>query len=135
MLNGALNYTCIDIGPTKLWGHPLPTSNTSLFKRYPDAIANFNERHFDVVFVDGRFRVACVLRALWFTDKSSVVLLHDYNLERKLRYQVVTEFYDTVALVDTLLILRPKSCNLVQHAKLLRKAAWLLQTKYYQDSL
>lgn len=65
-------------------------------RRYPDAISSLGQHRFDVVFVDGRFRVACALRALWFVDTTSVVLVHDWVERQGMYGPPVLQFYDQV---------------------------------------
>jgi hypothetical protein len=62
----------------------------------------------DVVLVDGRFRVAAALKALWHIDDASVVLIHDWT-PRKEAYGRVLAYYDVVDKVDTLIVLARKS--------------------------
>jgi hypothetical protein len=62
----------------------------------------------DVVLVDGRFRVAAALKALWHINDASVVLIHDWT-KRKEKYGRVLAYYDVVDKVDTLIVLARKS--------------------------
>jgi hypothetical protein len=47
------------------FGNPLPEADPSDFHQYVDVVEELEEPRFDVVLVDGRFRVACALKALW----------------------------------------------------------------------
>lgn len=85
----------VDIGLTKKWGHPvmfLPPSvaRRERFRSYSD----FPEtpRTPDLVLVDGRFRVACALKALraLATHEGWTLLIDDY-LKRP-GYRVVEDF-------------------------------------------
>ena len=61
----------------------------------------------DVVLVDGRFRVAVALKALWHIDAASVVLMHDWP-RRQEAYGQVLAYYDVVDAVDDLIVLARK---------------------------
>jgi hypothetical protein len=62
----------------------------------------------DVVLVDGRFRVAVALKALWHIDAASVVLIHDWP-PRVGAYGRVLEYYDIVDEMDELVVLARKA--------------------------
>jgi hypothetical protein len=57
--------------------------------------------------VDGRFRVAVALKALWHIDAASVVIIHDWTPRLK-EYGPVLQYYDIVDLVDNLVVLARK---------------------------
>ena len=61
----------------------------------------------DVVLVDGRFRVAVALKALWHINAASVVLMHDWP-RRQEAYGRVLVYYDVVDAVDDLVVLARK---------------------------
>jgi hypothetical protein len=58
--------------------------------------------------VDGRFRVAVALKALWHIDAGSVVLIHDWP-PRVGAYGRVLVYYDIVDEVDELVVLARKA--------------------------
>ena len=62
----------------------------------------------DVVLVDGRFRVAVALKALWHVGPASVVLIHDWP-PRAAAYGRVLAYYDIVDAVDELVVLARKA--------------------------
>lgn len=78
-----------NIGPTRKWGYPLSDSptptNVSRWLDYtarPWREAKLRGVHPDVVLVDGRFRVACVIRSLIEMDElglAAPILLDDYE--------------------------------------------------------
>ena len=70
----------VDIGPTGDWGRPLNSEAWSRFYRYPLLI--WDEIYFrqpDVVLIDGRFRVACLMAILLYMQKPVTVLFDDYT--------------------------------------------------------
>lgn len=68
-----------NIGPTQKWGRPLNTEKAGIWSGYPLSIwdqAGFI--HPDVVLVDGRFRLACLLTTLLRITRPVRVLCDDY---------------------------------------------------------
>ncbi|WP_108468983.1 hypothetical protein [Polynucleobacter difficilis] len=71
----------VDIGPTKEWGHPLDTSKQSNWHTYslrPWEILNNAKITPDLVLIDGRFRVACMLATLANITKPTKIIFDDY---------------------------------------------------------
>ena len=92
-----------DIGPVQQWGHPRDRSH---MQNWPSYIATawdvWSERgEFpDLVFVDGRFRVACCLSTILLAAASGTtgglrVMLHDVGPQRAY-YDEVFRFFDVV---------------------------------------
>jgi hypothetical protein len=80
----------IDVGPTGAWGTPIPNSGCEhLYDAYSASIAGVGTK-FDLVLVDGRFRVACVLQTLQSQRADTVVAIHDYHSRPK--YHLVEDF-------------------------------------------
>ncbi len=69
----------VDIGPCGEWSHPIDDTTFRLWPSYPQGI--WDRDGFtgpDVVLVDGRFRLACLLTAALRTRKAVTVLVDDY---------------------------------------------------------
>lgn len=96
---GALEFVSVDIGRTGEWGVPLEMEKKSLFPHYS---AQVFEKYtdFDIVFIDGRFRVACLLQTLLHCPKHTKILMHDFN--NRPFYHKILEFVDFVDTCDTL---------------------------------
>lgn len=69
----------VDIGPTGRWGRPVDALHWTLFYRYSLEIwdAPFF-RHPDLVFIDGRFRPACLAATCLRIKRPVTVLFDDY---------------------------------------------------------
>jgi hypothetical protein len=105
-----------DIGPVAEWGHP---SDPGHIRSWPDYIATawdaWSKRNEmpDLIFVDGRFRVACCLSVVLLAaaDPSLTrelrVLLHDVGPGRPC-YDEVLQFFDVVESVNTLRVMKIK---------------------------
>eukprot|EP00746_Dinoflagellata_sp_MGD_P130486 gnl/MRDRNA2_/MRDRNA2_64412_c0_seq1.p1 gnl/MRDRNA2_/MRDRNA2_64412_c0~~gnl/MRDRNA2_/MRDRNA2_64412_c0_seq1.p1 ORF type:complete len:201 (-),score=34.94 gnl/MRDRNA2_/MRDRNA2_64412_c0_seq1:164-742(-) len=109
--NGRMQFMHGDIGPTGWWGMPVNESKRYKFPEYSGYASATKSWHFDFVFVDGRFRVACMLKALQqvpVDERSKVVFaMHDY-MDRKW-YHVVEGFLDRVQNADSLAVFRAKT--------------------------
>ncbi|MFZ1345174.1 hypothetical protein [Thiothrix eikelboomii] len=69
----------VDIGATAAWGRVVDESGWRHYHRYPNGI--WDEpffRHPDVVLIDGRFRVACLMTVLLRIQRPVRVLFDDY---------------------------------------------------------
>jgi len=69
----------VDLGPTAAWGRLIDDSRWRDHHRYPNAI--WDEpffRHPDVILIDGRFRVACLMAAMLRIERPVRVLFDDY---------------------------------------------------------
>jgi hypothetical protein len=72
-----VNFYYVDInGNCASWGSPIDKSKISNWVKYPNSILEQKE-DFDLVLVDGRFRVACCAAAAMKMSKNSFLLLHD----------------------------------------------------------
>jgi hypothetical protein len=72
-----LNFHYIDInGNCSGWGSPIDNSKISDWIKYPNSILEQKE-DFDLILVDGRFRVACCAAAAMKMFDESFLLLHD----------------------------------------------------------
>lgn len=94
----SLRFLSVDIGPTRDWGHPCDKSKSFLWPNY--ALCPYRTLFQpDLVLVDGRFRVACVLVA-FLASPNATILIHDYG---RTRYHVIEQFAEIEARVDSLL--------------------------------
>lgn len=69
-----------DIGVTADWGRVVDERGWRQYHRYPNAI--WDEpffRHPDVILIDGRFRVACLMTAVLRIERPVLVLFDDYR--------------------------------------------------------
>lgn len=117
---GAVSVLHADIGPIGPWGAPRDQSQVASWPNYIrlpwTECARWGAMP-NVVYVDGRFRVACCLSvALAAAGRGNdgegpLVMLHDVRDDRP-HYGEIFEFFDTVAGVNSLRVLRvrPDAC-------------------------
>jgi hypothetical protein len=92
-LGDRLKIYYIDIGPTKSWGLPINDSSQEKFENFSSQIFSLEDpKKFDVVLVDGRFRVACTLQTILNCNQNRnlKILIHDYSLREE--YKEVEKF-------------------------------------------
>lgn len=102
-----LKFHYIDIGKTKRWGYPVDDSQKNNYPNYSSAVFdNFQKEKIDLVFIDGRFRVACALATILNCSKDVIIMIHDYA-DRK-DYHILEKFLDKIEIIDTLAIFKIK---------------------------
>lgn len=112
--DGQLFMYIADIGEVREWGYPI-YNHSKAFEEYSMSIIkgySANPSDIDLVLVDGRFRVACVLQTLLVTSRDTLILVHDFF--NRPEYFIVLLYVDVVDRVDTLAALKRKR-NLNYH--------------------
>jgi hypothetical protein len=109
--SGRLKICLVDTGPVGKWGLPTDEATRPLWRRYPCAVWNgLRPPAVDLVFVDGRFRVACTLMALLQPGAPATIAFHDF-WTRLDRYSDVLRFLDVRGRAGSLAILTPRQGN------------------------
>lgn len=74
-----LHFIHGDVGKTRPWGYPVNASHFRRWPAYPNGVWDRPDfRQPDVVLIDGRFRLACFLTALFRSTAPVTVLWDDY---------------------------------------------------------
>lgn len=108
---GLVHASTVNIGPVGRWGYPKQSVDESqgAWYLYSQAIS-MTGKEYDLVLVDGRFRVACLLQSFISNPKASV-LIHDFfdpTHNHFPVYKALLKVSDIVDRADTLVALRPK---------------------------
>lgn len=95
------NFTAVhvNIGQLKNWGHPKDKQFVHAWPDYSSVSKNHTDA--DVVFVDGRFRVACILQTILHARNDPTIVVHDF-WERS-GYHEALEFLHVVNKGDSLM--------------------------------
>lgn len=102
--SGRLDYRYINIGKTSAWGYPLTMERLDAWPDYSSAV--FRRRaDYDLILVDGRFRVACILQACLRCEYRSHILVHDFF--NRSAYFVVLPFLSLIRRVDSFGLFKP----------------------------
>lgn len=75
------------------------------FEDYINGIDEFNEKYFDIIFIDGRARIYCAEKSLDYIHDDSIIFIHDWGRKH---YHSVLDFYDIIEVIDNLAILKKK---------------------------
>jgi len=106
---GRLKLVHGNVGRTTEWGRPMTIRHRKEWPDYSGKHAQ-SDVQFDFVFVDGRFRVACLLKALARIppqNRSNVALaMHDYT--KRPQYHAVEQFVDLQKRAGRLAVFRPR---------------------------
>ncbi len=89
-------------------GHPQDTATRHLWPQYAAAILSSRAAPADLVMVDGRFRVSCLLHALLVANENTTILLHDFWPRTRMGYGIVLQFVDVVDGVDSFAVVKKK---------------------------
>ena len=98
-----LNIFPVNIGPTGDWGFPESDNSTGLFEAYSSSIyKSIDKKSVDLALIDGRFRVACVLKLIIECHENPKLrmLIHDF-WDRE-QYQSVLKYLDVISRADTI---------------------------------
>ena len=95
--NIQVNYLTIDL-KTKTFGYPGKETNINNWKKY---IQSYKIEYMaDIIFIDGRFRVACALDIFPKIKNDTIILIHDYT--NRIKYHIIEKYYIKLKTWDTL---------------------------------
>lgn len=98
----------VDIGKVGDWGYPVEPAAAQRWPRYSlDIWKKLGTLSPDFVFIDGRFRVSCLLQTLLNLPDVGHVLIHDF-WDRP-HYHGVLDFVDVIDRVGQLGVFKPKA--------------------------
>jgi hypothetical protein len=104
-----LHLVPIDIGPVGDWGYPMSNTNRARFADYSAKIFDIvDSAKIDVALVDGRFRVACVLKLVLHCGAGHPVKILIHDFWNRPHYHLVLRYLETLEKVDTLGLFRIK---------------------------
>lgn len=93
----------VNIGSVLDWGCPESDVFKESFEKYSSSIfQSIDSKKIDLVFVDGRFRVACTLKIVLACHENSKIKILIHDFWNRPYYQVVLKYLDMVHRVDTI---------------------------------
>lgn len=99
-----LQFLHIDVGPVSDWGYPSTDAKIRHWPQYYTGPYLQLEHEYDLILIDGRFRVPCLLTAAMFASEDCGVLVHDYGFRHI--YTIAEKYFDTETNDGTLFLLR-----------------------------
>jgi hypothetical protein len=104
-----IEFRVIDVnGNPRSWGYPFNLDKKENWPVYSSQISKISsDKRPDLVFIDGRFRVACIVMSLLSCSDDTIICVHDFN--DRPHYHYVNQFIDVLEKVDTLIVFRKKT--------------------------
>ena len=93
-----LIFRHVDIGPVGPWGVPVQQEKIRTWPQYAVDPFVATDLDFDVILVDGRFRVHCLLAAANCASERAAIFLHDYATRHS--YTIADKYFDTINRVE-----------------------------------
>ena len=113
-----VTYKHVDIGPTQKMGMPSDDSKKHLWPNYSNALQDSGFEP-DLVFVDGRFRPACILKTIRYALDNKLntkIMLHD--CQRK-EYNITYKYLNKLELTRILCVFEIKQNANLEEVNLL----------------
>lgn len=97
-----------DIGPVGEWGSPVSSAPQPDWLNYHQHVwEHLAGRDFDFVFIDGRFRVACLCQTILNLGVGPAIAMHDYS-EREY-YHIIEEFCECQEQAESMALFRVRA--------------------------
>ena len=80
-----------------------------LWSNYSKSIFEGVLNDYDLVFIDGRFRVACALQVIINCKQDVKIIIHDFN--NRPQHHILLEFLEIVDTIDTMALFRVKNVD------------------------
>jgi glycosyltransferase involved in cell wall biosynthesis len=92
-------------GDKNNWGRPLNNLPIKNYELYQSSIKKCDFKP-DIIFIDGRFRVACAINSLSIMTDDTVLLIHDYTHRKE--YHILEEFFVKIETIFSLNVFKRK---------------------------
>jgi predicted O-methyltransferase YrrM len=106
------------------WGHPGKNATDIQKKNYSNQITKLSkeeQENIDLVFIDGRFRVACCLKCYDIIKDNCLIAFDDF-LSRPKHYYIVLKYFDMIEKTkDNRMVILKKKKNVIIPKKLIEK--------------
>jgi hypothetical protein len=111
---GVAKLVHVDLGPAGRWGKP----SRRTWHRWPIYARQPWQEGYrpDLVMVDGRFRVSCIMQTLLHGAAGTKIVVHDFW--KRPRYHTVLQFTEVIDQADSLAVLRKNGKRAGWHAQL-----------------
>ena len=98
--NKKIIFEYIDIGEISNLGYP--KIKTEKMFNYSNQVFKKYKNEYDLVFIDGRFRVACTLQVILNCKKDIKILIHDFN--KRSQYHILYKYLDVIYSINNLVL-------------------------------
>jgi len=104
--SGRLIFQHIDVGAIGAWGTPATEQKIRNWPLYPVGPFLTHDLEFDLILVDGRFRLATLYACAVLARDDVTIICHDYA--RRHQYSGAEKYFDTIESADTLVVLKKR---------------------------
>jgi hypothetical protein len=87
------------------FGHPFNAS-FAMMEYYPSVIKKYKKYQFDLILIDGRFRVACALICYNYINNNSIVIVDD--IKDRPYYNEIYNYYDKIEEAGRMVVFKKK---------------------------
>ncbi len=102
--NKIFMYFYVDLNALpNTYGYPI-NANINSMKQYANTIESIKNINFDLIFIDGRFRVACALYCLLKIDNNCIVIVDD--MVGRDYYNIIYDYYNVIETVGRMVVLK-----------------------------
>jgi hypothetical protein len=95
----------VDVGHVGQWGVPSGEEKIRNWPRYAIELFVVTDLNYDLILVDGRFRIHCLLAIVNCSENASV-FLHDYAFRHA--YTIADKYFDTIKRIDSGVVLKTR---------------------------
>jgi hypothetical protein len=113
-----INPLLIDVGLINKWGYPMDKSSIKKWPSYHSS-AFKNNPNYDLVFVGGRFKIACILQACLQCPANTKILVYDF-FSRPYSF-VVSPFLRIEKRVDTMGLFSINNSRVIKSKALIKE--------------
>ena len=113
-----IGFCYIDVNAPRNSGYPKDESKKENWELYSNSISNYNKNNFDLILVDGRFRVACAIKSYLHMNDTNILLVHDYN---RTHYRDIEKLFVKISSIGTLTAFSKKSSDIILINELYQK--------------
>ena len=122
--NNNITYIFNDMNTqSNTWGHPGKNATKQqmvMYSSHLSQLSEYEKRSIDLVFIDGRFRVACCLKCYDNISDESLIAFDDF-LNRP-QYHIVLDYFEIVnKTVDNRMVILKKKKNVTVPEELIQK--------------
>jgi hypothetical protein len=96
----------VDVGPVDDLGNPTDSALRAAWSRVPEVWVQASQPY-DLVLIDGRFRVACAALVCLYPKQVKRICFDDFTTRPQ--YHVILPFIDILETVESMIICRPKA--------------------------
>jgi protein O-GlcNAc transferase len=106
IIKNKLRYYFVDLNALpNTFGYPVNAS-PAMMEYYPSIIKRYKKNQFDLILIDGRFRVACALICYDYIDNNCKVIVDDIG--NRPHYNEIYNYYDKIDGVGRMFVFKKK---------------------------